>query len=230
MSAEIVFRNKTPDAAKLEAYGFRRTGKGLLFRTPIADGHFILAVTVSDAGEVSAALTDAMTEEPYTLHLVPEANGAFVAGVRAAWQEKLEEIAQTCFQSGSLAHGAQIAADYIEKRYGDLPEFLFGDGETAVWRRKDSRKWYCALLRVSAKKLGLEADEEKQILDLRIPPEKLDALADGKKYFRGYHMNKKHWVTVCLDGSLEREELFAMIDESYALAGTTKKRKGAKHD
>lgn len=32
-----------------------------------------------------------------------------------------------------------------------------------------------------------------------------------------YHMNKRHWNTVILDGSLPRGEIERMIDQSYAL-------------
>jgi len=31
----------------------------------------------------------------------------------------------------------------------------------------------------------------------------------------GYHMNKKHWNTVILDGSISDEEILGMIDHSY---------------
>jgi predicted DNA-binding protein (MmcQ/YjbR family) len=31
----------------------------------------------------------------------------------------------------------------------------------------------------------------------------------------GYHMNKKHWNTVVLDGSIPTNEVLAMIDHSY---------------
>ena len=31
----------------------------------------------------------------------------------------------------------------------------------------------------------------------------------------GYHMNKKHWNTITLDGSLPNEEILTMIDDSY---------------
>jgi predicted DNA-binding protein (MmcQ/YjbR family) len=31
----------------------------------------------------------------------------------------------------------------------------------------------------------------------------------------GYHMNKKHWNTVTLDGSIPPQELRRMIDHSY---------------
>jgi predicted DNA-binding protein (MmcQ/YjbR family) len=33
----------------------------------------------------------------------------------------------------------------------------------------------------------------------------------------GYHMNKKHWNTVLLDGSVPDMEVFSWIDHSYSL-------------
>ena len=33
----------------------------------------------------------------------------------------------------------------------------------------------------------------------------------------GYHMNKKHWNTITLDGSLPDGEILTMIDDSYDL-------------
>ncbi len=33
----------------------------------------------------------------------------------------------------------------------------------------------------------------------------------------GYHMNKKHWNTVIVDGSLSLAEIYDMIDHSYNL-------------
>lgn len=32
----------------------------------------------------------------------------------------------------------------------------------------------------------------------------------------GYHMNKRHWNTVTVDGSIPEPEIFEMIDHSYA--------------
>jgi predicted DNA-binding protein (MmcQ/YjbR family) len=33
----------------------------------------------------------------------------------------------------------------------------------------------------------------------------------------GYHMNKKHWNTIVVNGSVSNKQLQAFIDESYAL-------------
>ena len=38
----------------------------------------------------------------------------------------------------------------------------------------------------------------------------------------GYHMNKQHWNTVIVDGTLTNKQLQQMIDESYRLVGKFK--------
>lgn len=38
----------------------------------------------------------------------------------------------------------------------------------------------------------------------------------------GYHMNKKHWNTIIVDGALSTKQLFEMVDDSYKLAGKLK--------
>ena len=39
----------------------------------------------------------------------------------------------------------------------------------------------------------------------------------------GYHMNKKHWNTIIVDGSLSKKQIFEMVDDSYQLVGGGKK-------
>ncbi|HNX22910.1 MAG TPA: MmcQ/YjbR family DNA-binding protein [Spirochaetota bacterium] len=43
----------------------------------------------------------------------------------------------------------------------------------------------------------------------------------------GYHMNKKHWNTVLIDGEIPDSEIYLMIDQSYelVLAGVKKSLK-----
>ena len=38
----------------------------------------------------------------------------------------------------------------------------------------------------------------------------------------GYHMNKKHWNTIIVDGTLSKKQLKEMIDHSYQLVNKTK--------
>ena len=47
----------------------------------------------------------------------------------------------------------------------------------------------------------------------------------------GYHMNKKHWITVVLDGSVPVGELARLIEQSWRLvvAGLAKRHQDALH-
>lgn len=38
----------------------------------------------------------------------------------------------------------------------------------------------------------------------------------------GYHMNKKHWNTILVDGSVPDKEVFSWIDHSYELVSKKK--------
>jgi len=55
-------------------------------------------------------------------------------------------------------------------------------------------------------------------LNLKCLPEHAPLLRELYPPVRpGYHMNKRHWNTVVLDGSLAEDDLRGMIDESYRL-------------
>ncbi len=62
-------------------------------------------------------------------------------------------------------------------------------------------------------------DESPLRINLKCEPE--EALLLRQLYpgavIPGYHMNKRHWNTVILDGAVPDQELLAMIDDSYAL-------------
>lgn len=61
-------------------------------------------------------------------------------------------------------------------------------------------------------------DGKTEAVNLKCHPLEAIELRDVFSAVRpGYHMNKKHWNTVTLDGSLPAGELQRMIDNSYAL-------------
>ncbi|MCG8392364.1 MAG: MmcQ/YjbR family DNA-binding protein [Pseudomonadales bacterium] len=64
--------------------------------------------------------------------------------------------------------------------------------------------------------LGEEQGEGR--MNLKCDPDQALALRDiFDAVMPGYHMNKKHWNTLKLDGSIPRGEIERMIDHSYAL-------------
>ena len=59
-------------------------------------------------------------------------------------------------------------------------------------------------------------DEFPPRVNLKCDPERAIELRDEfKGVIPGYHMNKKHWNTVTLDGSIPAELIAGWIDHSY---------------
>ena len=55
-------------------------------------------------------------------------------------------------------------------------------------------------------------------INLKCDPDEACALRDiFKSVIPGYHMNKQHWNTVYLDGTIPQGELELMIDNSFLL-------------
>lgn len=94
---------------------------------------------------------------------------------------------------------------YLEAKPGARRDMPFGP-DTLVFKVLD-------------KMFALVAWQAEPIsISLKADP--IDALILRKQYpaiTPGYHLNKKHWNTVLLDGSVPDEEIELMIDESYAL-------------
>ena len=55
--------------------------------------------------------------------------------------------------------------------------------------------------------------------NVKCDPEKALELREAYPYsvLPGFHMNKKHWNTIIVDGVLSNKQLFEMVDESYRL-------------
>ena len=115
----------------------------------------------------------------------------------------------------------------IQSLYGVSPEYLWSSSpDSAVFRHTENGKWFGVLMRVSAEKLprlretGTGGSEFVNILNLKCEPELAAALAAGKRgIFPAYHMNKTHWISVCLNGSVSEEELDSLIELSFELTG-----------
>ncbi|MDE5601596.1 MAG: MmcQ/YjbR family DNA-binding protein [Clostridia bacterium] len=214
-----IYKNKKANFDKLIKYGFTLADNAYVLQRDMMDGQFSLRVKVTDT-DIETEVLDLATNEPYTLFLVSEAVGSFVGAIRTEYQEIMLDIAERCFDDYIFkSEYTQSVINYVTDKYGDSLEFLWEKfTDNAVWRRKDNQKWYAAILTVKKDRLGFGSDEKIEVIDLRYNADKIDELVDNVKIFRGYHMNKKHWITICLDGSVELSEIYALIDNSYLLA------------
>lgn len=118
------------------------------------------------------------------------------------------------------------ALNYIKEVFGCEAEYLWEDDDSAAIRNPRNKKWFAVVMHgISKRKLGLECDDKVNILNLKCDPIFSYSVVDNERIFRGYHMNKEHWISVLLDGSVPCDELFYLIDLSYNLIDKKGKRR-----
>ena len=97
------------------------------------------------------------------------------------------------------------ARDYLLRKPAAYEDFPFGP-EVQVYKVK--KKMFATLAYAAGvARINLKCDPQ-QALMLR---DLFDAVIPG------YHMNKTHWNTVILNGTIPAEEIQRMIDHSYTL-------------
>lgn len=217
---ELLFSNRRADKEKLLAFGFVESKGHYRYSADLINGQFEMNISIFTDGRITADVIDCATDEIYAPVKVPGATGAFVSKVRSEYEKLLAIISEQCFYADCFSSDcARKVIEYVKSKYNDDLEFLWPKfSRNAIFRRKDNAKWYAALIHLPRCKLGLDGGESIDIIDLRIDPLLVDAVVDGKKYFPGYHMNKKHWFTICLDNSVPIKEICDWIDSSYSLA------------
>lgn len=216
---ENLLKNRKVDFEKLLEYGFVKRENQYEYRTTLRENEFDIMVIFSKDGKLDAKVMDLISNEEYLLVKLPDATGEYVGKVREAYKNKLSEIIIKCSEIEVFkSNQAKQVIKYVKEKYGDEPEFLWEKfAGNAVFRHKENKKWYGVLLTVSKSKLGLGGEEKVEIIDLKILPENIERVVDNEEYFLGYHMNKKHWFTIILDGSAPIEKIFEFIDESYRM-------------
>lgn len=208
------------ESEKLLQFGFAVQDGAFYYAHRIMQGRFELRIMINDAGKIKWDVWDVETEDTYPLVKITTVCGAFVGKVRMACDEVFREIVEQCGRSDVFkSKQALLIKNYVRERYGDEFEYLWEKTpENAVFRRKDNQKWYGAVLTVKRDRIGLKGEEKIEVLDLRGKPEEIAQIVDGERYFPAYHMNKKSWLTICLDGRVNIAEIYRRIDESYQLA------------
>ena len=112
---------------------------------------------------------------------------------------------------------------YIVDKYSIEPEYPWAKMPTfAVFRHSNNKKWFAVIMTITKDKLGFDSTENIDIVNLKCDP--LMNVTTEKGVFPAYHMSKTHWISVALDGSVEKEKLEWLLDLSFDLTAKRIKR------
>lgn len=116
--------------------------------------------------------------------------------------------------------------DYIKKKYKASPEYPWKKYDSnAVFRHSDNNKWFALVMSVQRNKLGLSGDDYVDVVNLKMDDMFFrDMIIQEAGIMPAYHMNKLHWITVLLDGTVASEKVLDLIDMSFMATASAKKK------
>lgn len=106
---------------------------------------------------------------------------------------------------------AEELREYVLQKTSVTEGFPFGE-DTLVFKVK-GKVFLLLALDASPLQFNVKCDPDKAIALREEYPEVV---------LPGYHMNKKHWNTVIVDGRLTRKQIREMVDDSYMLVARIK--------
>lgn len=217
---------KTPKASfvasKLIAFGFEFDSQTstYLYKSKASDFNFEFRILIKD-GEYSTKVYDLDSECEYLLHKSHQAQGEFVGRVREYLSNLENKIIKQCALDPMFnTLQATKIIERVQEKYHVKAEFLFGEDEpTAVFRKvvKEKPKWFAFISRCNRKSVTGTGEGKIEILNLRLEASDVDTLITHEHIHRGYHMNKKYWLTIELDTSVDTDMIYALLDKSYRL-------------
>lgn len=121
----------------------------------------------------------------------------------------------------------QWVIDYIKSEYNVESDTPFADSpETIVFRNKKNKKWFGIIIgNLPKDRLGLDSSDRADIINLKCDPLFSFNVVNNEGVFKAYHMNKEHWISVLLDGSVSEEEIAFLINMSYTLVDKKNRKK-----
>ena len=115
---------------------------------------------------------------------------------------------------------ARNITTHIRDEYGAEPEFLWPERYPTycIFRHGNNKKWFALVGDVSGKSLGMDSNEKVDIINLKFDNgQALDFAENTPGVYPAYHMNKRHWITIALDGTLPNEMVMELVKKSYLL-------------
>ncbi len=114
----------------------------------------------------------------------------------------------------------QELAVYMTDTYNSDGEHLFAKYPSfLVFRHNGNRKWFAVIMDIPRKNLRLAGEGEISVVNLKCDTRLIDSFREEPGIFPGWHMNKSHWLSVTLDGTVEDEKIKFLVDMSYELTG-----------
>ncbi|SUP41777.1 MmcQ/YjbR family DNA-binding protein [Veillonella criceti] len=209
-----IFNTHIFNTSKALEYGFKKVGTS--YRLTKELGHDTLEAEFEITNK-SFKVT--IYEEPehieYELFNVPSSEGAFIGKLRADVDKLIKEVIAHSFDSFNRR---KELLTYVYEQYQTIPEEPWDKfASYCTLKTNHTKKWYGLFMNIPYKYLVKDRDGYIDVLNVKVLPETVADLVDYVHIFPAYHMNKKHWITIVLDQTVNIELVKTLLQNSYHL-------------
>lgn len=213
MDYSYIFNNHELIIEKLLNYGFKQIEDCYVLKVDLNNQGFYAICTLSKQS-LRVKVYDKSFGDEY-LPFKINGSGGFVAGIKEEVNNLIDDLVLNCFRNNNIKD--KLFA-YVKNKYQTIPEYPWlKKNNHATLKTKQNNKWYGIILTIPYTSLGIDKEGMVDVINLKNKPEIIENLIDHQTYFPAYHMNKKYWLSVVLNGSLDVEVIYQLIDESYQL-------------
>ena len=107
---------------------------------------------------------------------------------------------------------------YINENYDAIQEYPWEKYPNfTTFKHSNNKKWFALIADVPFEKLEIKKDGIVDVINLKNIPEMIGSLRKNEGILPAYHMNKEHWITILLNGTVPKQKICELIDISYDL-------------
>ncbi len=211
-----VFKNAIFINQKLIKYGFIKDKDTYYYIRRFLNNEFE-AILIVQNNHINGKVIDLETQEEY-LAIRTNMNKKFVNKVREEYKNILLDICNYCCDRRYFMYQqANRITKYIKDRYDDSPEFLWETSPNhGVFRNKRNKKWYGIIMNIDFSKISKKTGMI-EIINVKLKRDEIETLLKKNGYYSAYHMNKKDWISIILNDTLNDQEIITRIEESYEI-------------
>lgn len=216
MIEEELFNKYVVNTDKLIDYGFKLENNKYIYEILFMDNSFKAIIEI-DNNIVKGKVIDLSFGEEYTLFRREGELGEFASAIKSEYISILNDIKNNCFTKELFVSSqANRITKLIYDRYNVEPEFLWDDSpDYGVFRNKRSNKWFGIIMNIDKSKIIEYSSGLVEIINIKL--DNVSNYLNISGIYPAYHMNKKSWVSIILDGTLSDNEIMNLINISYEL-------------
>ncbi len=213
MKVDNIFDNYSVNKKALSDYGFIKMKDGYCLKKDLENFDFYVKFIIGN-NTFDVKVFEANGEE-YLPFYIKKAGGSYSKKIKEAVELMINDIICHCFESINIR---EELLRYLKKKYDTNPNYPWKSDPTSITlKTNETNKWYGLIMNIPYKSLKIEKEGKIDVLNVKNKPAKIEHLIDFKHYFPAYHMNKKYWISILLDSTIDLNSVINLLDESYEI-------------